>query len=105
MLCFGIADESSRQSVGTDELFSIALPETPTTGYRWGITELTGPLVIVDDRFSPPQSMRPGAGGERRWLLRANGVGTAAFRAELARMSGAAPASSFNLTIEIAPAD
>ena len=103
MQCFGIADEGSCPTFRAGELFRIALPETPTTGYRWAITALTGPLAIIEDTFSPPQSTRPGAGGEHRWLLRCEHPGTAVLRAELARRGDSAAGRSFGLDIEIAP--
>src|SRR4051794_20444 len=101
MQCFGIGDDGSRPSIDAGEHFGLVLPETPTTGYRWTITQLTGPLVVVEDTFTPPASMLPGAGGEHRWLVRCEHPGTARLRAELARTSGA-PGRAFDLTIVIA---
>jgi inhibitor of cysteine peptidase len=104
MQCFGIADEGSRPTVRTGEVFELALPETPTTGYRWAITEVTGPLLVIDDAFSPPESVIPGAGGTHRWRLRPEHAGPGALRAELTRRSDPTPGRSFDLTIEIAAA-
>lgn len=104
MKCIGIADESSRQFAKVGEQLALILPETPTTGYRWIITSLDGPLTASEDRFTPPQFMRPGAGGERRWLLRCEQPGTATLHAELRGRGSNTPGRVFDLTIEIAAA-
>lgn len=102
MRCFALADEGSRPSVDIGEVFALALPETPTTGYRWTISELAAPVSMIEDEFTAPDSMLPGAGGVRQWHFRAERPGTGVLRADLVRRSDATPARSFDLTIEVA---
>lgn len=104
MQSFGAFDERSRPSVCAGETFALVLPETPTTGYRWRITELSAPVSVIEDEFTPPDSVRPGAGGVRRWLFRAEHVGTGVVHADLARARDPSPVQSFDLTIEVCPA-
>ena len=60
---------------------NLALPENPTTGYRW---RLTGPLEVVSDEFFP-SGTTPGAAGERVFVLRVARAGRHEVLAELAR--------------------
>jgi len=63
------------------ETVSLALPETPGTGYRW---RLTTPLRVVSDEFHP-SGTAPGAGGERVFVVEVSGPGRHELQAELAR--------------------
>lgn len=101
MRSFGLPNESSRLSVCAGETFALVLPETPTTGYRWRITEVSAPVSIIEDEFTPPEPLRPGAGGVRRWLLRAEQPGTGVVHADLVRRRDPNPAQSFDLTIDV----
>lgn len=60
---------------------NLALPENPTTGYRW---RLTGPLEVVSDDFFP-SGTTPGAAGERVFVLRVDRAGRHEVLAELTR--------------------
>jgi inhibitor of cysteine peptidase len=60
---------------------SLALPETPGTGYRW---RLTSALKVVSDEFHPSDTA-PGAGGERVFVVEVSDPGRHELRAELAR--------------------
>ena len=60
---------------------SLALPETPGTGYRW---RLTSPLTVVSDEFQP-SGATPGAGGERVFVVEVGSAGRHELLAELVR--------------------
>ncbi len=62
------------------ETVSLALPETPGTGYRW---RLTSPLAVVSDSFVAGSA--PGAGGERVFEVAVDAPGRHEVLAELAR--------------------
>lgn len=62
------------------ETVSLALPETPGTGYRW---RLTSPLPVVSDSFAPGAA--PGAGGERVFEVAVSSPGRHELLAELTR--------------------
>jgi predicted secreted protein len=60
---------------------SLALPETPGTGYRW---RLISPLTVVSDEFQP-SGAAPGAGGERVFVVEVGSAGRHELLAELIR--------------------
>jgi predicted secreted protein len=75
----------------------LALRESPTTGYRWRLTNLPAELEIVSDQFVPaPGGL--GAGGERTFTLQCRTTGTFRFSAELAR-AGEPPDQSVAVTV------
>jgi inhibitor of cysteine peptidase len=63
------------------ETVSLALPETPGTGYRW---RLVSSLKVVSDEFCP-SGTTPGAGGERVFVVEVSEAGRHELLAELAR--------------------
>jgi predicted secreted protein len=68
------------------ELVTVALHENPSTGYSWRLKwEPRGALKLVDDSVIPPSSGRIGAGGVRRFVLRAERVGSATVTAQYGR--------------------
>ncbi len=60
---------------------TLALPENPTTGYRW---RLTSPLAVVSDEFLP-SGATPGGAGERVFVLRVAAAGRHEVLAMLSR--------------------
>jgi predicted secreted protein len=60
---------------------SLALPETPGTGYRW---RLVSPLRVVSESFTAAGTA-PGAGGERVFVVEVDSVGRHELLAELTR--------------------
>ena len=63
------------------EAVSLALPETPGTGYRW---RLLSPLKVLSDEFHPSADT-PGAAGERVFVVEVSEPGRHELAAELAR--------------------
>lgn len=65
------AMNSRKADVAVGDEFAIELAENPTTGYRWQIQEMDkSAFEVLEDAFSPA-SGAVGAGGIRRWLIRA----------------------------------
>lgn len=60
---------------------TLALPESPTTGYRW---TLTSRLAVVSDDYYA-SGTAPGAAGERVFVLRVESAGRHEVLAELSR--------------------
>jgi inhibitor of cysteine peptidase len=58
----------------------IALPENPTTGYRWHLGGNDPAFALMQDRFDAPAGP-PGKGGIRRCTFRAVRAGKAEIRA------------------------
>lgn len=59
------SDKGRTIDLDLGDRLNLTLPETPTTGYRWSVTESMGLRLLVD-RFEPGGSL-PGAGGLRRF--------------------------------------
>ena len=67
--------------VGAD--FSVDLPSTPTTGYRWQPVDLPG-VRLLDTEFTPAGTA-PGEGGTQHFRLRALETGQHTLTFELKR--------------------
>jgi predicted secreted protein len=99
------ADGQTRR-IASGEEFELALAENPTTGFRWALLDLPAFLSLIDDDFSPAGTSQPGAGGMRRWRLRADAAGRGTLRADLrARTPRQASPTGFALEIEARPAE
>ena len=72
-------------AVALGQSFAIALPENPTTGYRWEFTKNGAPLCeLLGDSFEA-NSHQIGGSGIHEWRFRANAPGTATIQMELTR--------------------
>ena len=59
------------------EVFEIALPENPTTGFRWNVEASGEPFCsLLDDHFEPAPQNLPGQGGYHYWHFKAVQVGS-----------------------------
>lgn len=80
------ADHDGTVALGTGDALVLALPENPTTGYRWQLSlSPGGSLALTGDRFAPAGGGAPGAGGRRVFTLSASQPGRVALRAVLTR--------------------
>ena len=75
MVTLTAADADRRVAVIAGDDIQLVLDENRTTGYHWAIESLTGPLTLVSSDFDAPGSDRPGAGGRRRIVIRADSPG------------------------------
>jgi inhibitor of cysteine peptidase len=82
----------------------IALPENPTTGYRWYLGGKDPAFDLTQDRFDAPGGP-PGKGGSRHWTFRAVRSGTAEIRAAYRRswQSEGTQSRSFRVVVTILP--
>jgi inhibitor of cysteine peptidase len=82
----------------------IALPENPTTGYRWYLGGSDPALALTQERFDAPGGP-PGKGGTRYWIFRAVQAGKAQIRAVYRRSwesKGARP-GGFSIDVTVLP--
>jgi inhibitor of cysteine peptidase len=70
----GLAGDNTAVTVARGDNLEVVLPQNASTGYRWEIDPSVG-LAVVDDRLEPPASGRPGAGGQRVFVLRVDEPG------------------------------
>ena len=59
----------------TDEIV-VRLRENPTTGFRWQIDQIVGPLLLAGDSFELDSSPRIGTGGVHEFRFQANAAGS-----------------------------
>ena len=92
-----VGEESNGKEISlkVGQVFTLALPENPTTGYAWkfataGDAEQNGAPVcsIISDSFIPPPGethSHLGSPGVHEWRFRADAPGTAAIEMRLLR--------------------
>ena len=85
------------------QMLEIALPENPTTGFRWEIrTAGTPTCADRGSSFDAPSGGGPGAGGTRRFLFEAVQVGVGQLALVYRRSwEDKPPARTFNLTVRV----
>ncbi len=98
----GDADNGARRELRVGEEFEVALPENPTTGYRWQLHSPLGPALDVENNsFVGSSSGLIGAGGLRRWRFRALKAGVAVVTIDNRRSWEPAPVATFEVTIDV----
>ncbi|WP_296595117.1 protease inhibitor I42 family protein [Phenylobacterium sp.] len=81
-----LADDGRRLAVDAGGIVEVELQENPTTGYRWSPTVMPyGALDLLEQAFEPATGGGIGAGGRRRFRLRAVASGEAILRFGLRR--------------------
>jgi inhibitor of cysteine peptidase len=53
----------------------LRLPESPTTGYRWQVESIDGPVATVADSFHLDPDIQFGSGGVRELRFQVTGPG------------------------------
>jgi inhibitor of cysteine peptidase len=77
-------DNGAEITVRKAEEIIIALPENPTTGYRWSV-EASGDALALDSADYAPATTAVGAGGKRTMRFIAQRPGTSTIHAQLRR--------------------
>jgi predicted secreted protein len=65
------ADDGSAVTVAPGDEIAVRLDETPTTGFRWEIDALEGPLEHIGDEREIEPDTPPGGGSMRVFRFRA----------------------------------
>ena len=87
----------------TGEALALDLRETPTTGFRWSVTQLPPFLRLVADSFDAPSPKFSGAPGYHHWIFQADCAGTGELRLELkARTRSSSQPDVFTANVEVA---
>jgi inhibitor of cysteine peptidase len=81
-IALSIEDTGATREASVGDVVVIALAEQPTSGYRWGVEELTPELTLSGDEFVPDSDHQLGARGQRvfRFEARAPGAGRVTLR-------------------------
>jgi inhibitor of cysteine peptidase len=83
-----LGEESNGKEISlhVGEMFTVRLPENPTTGYTWRLDKDGSPVCSkVGDSFSPPADSRMGSPGTHEWRFRAEKPGAATIEMRLSR--------------------
>lgn len=96
----GPSDSGTRRAARVGEELVVALPENPTTGYRWFPDVDAGALDTVDDRNEGPVERR-GAPGTRYLTFRALRPGPTSLRLVKKRPWEADPVEEFAVDLDI----
>ncbi|WP_159105844.1 protease inhibitor I42 family protein [Ideonella sp. B508-1] len=76
----GPADNGAQVTLGVGAQLRIALPESPTTGFRWRLDDAAaqaacGLLTLMDDAYAGPAPGLAGGAGQRVWTWQAMAPG------------------------------
>ena len=84
------------------DTFTLTLPETPSTGYRWKLEKDGAPVCSkLSDQFLAPHASRPGSPGTHEWRFRADAPGAATVEMHLVRPWNGDSARSFVLHLHV----
>lgn len=95
------SDHGRRIEATTGQKVVVRLTENPTTGYRWSVERLIGPVELSQEDFELPDQKRLGAGGARVLIFRTQAPGTAEVSLALSRSGGKSTAAEFEFTVEV----
>lgn len=96
------ADNGRTVTLAAGTHFTVKLASNATTGYQWDLTSLNSAVLsYVQNRYIPPTSSIPGAGGSEEWEFTARAIGTGSLRMDYLRPSdwSGTPAQTFQLTV------
>lgn len=97
-------DDGKRFEVRAGSPIVVALPENPTTGYRWAVDQSDDRLLTLrDSDYSLPMGGGIGGSGTRRFTFETSGTGTARLKLKLWREweGDSSVSSRFSITIEV----
>ena len=105
MLTVDRKDNNTQVVLAVGQELQVALPENPTTGFRWQMRAPGEPVLeLLDDKFDSPAS-GVGRGGTRRWRFKAAQKGSAGIEMVYRRASepDQSPAETFRLAVRVEP--
>jgi predicted secreted protein len=74
---FSEKDNGASTEVRRGASITVELKESPTTGYRWLISNIDEAFLRPEgDEFITPTEKTPGAGGQRKFFFRAKSEGS-----------------------------
>ena len=85
--------------VSPGEEFDLALPETPTAGYRWVKKDSEPTCPVIED--SRATTAKTGGTGTHSWRFRAPASGSCSVQLEYKRSWETKPARTFNLKVRV----
>ena len=80
VLQVGPDDHGRRLRARREDTIKVRLPENPTTGVRWAVERLEGPVRLSEDTYEETRSGGIGGSGTRVLTLAPEGLGLAEVR-------------------------
>src|SRR5690242_21633715 len=71
------SDNGTTHQARPGDDIEVMLPENPTTGFRWQVDRIDGPLHLEGDTYRADPGAQIGGGGTRVFHFRATGPGPA----------------------------
>lgn len=105
MLTVDRKDNNTQVVLTIGQELQVALPENPTTGFRWQMRAPGEPVLeLLDDKFDSP-ALGVGKGGTRRWRFKAAQKGSAGIEIAYRRAweQDQSPAETFRLAVRVEP--
>lgn len=79
-LRIGLEQDDGLFQASVDDTIELVLPENPTTGVRWAVDSLTGPLRLQSDAYTSAGEGGVGAASLRKLTFVSLGPGQATLR-------------------------
>ncbi len=97
----GLSTDGTVVTIAAGDVLELALPENPTTGYRWALDPPSAGSRLIDDRMERGDSTpTAGAGATRVLAILVEQAG--ALHAQLRREWETQPIQSFTVRVELA---
>lgn len=96
-----VREQGTRVTATPGDRIVIRIPENATTGYQWQVEHVADPLELESSEMTPPAEAAPGAGGERRVVLRARRPGQARVALKLQRTWERKPTERFEFDVTV----
>ncbi len=106
---YGERSDGQAIDIQVGDTFEVALPENPTTGFGWEVTEGLGDVIEQDGvpRYAPDRSNphMTGGGGIIAFHFKAVAAGTAELKLAYHRKweTETPPAKTFHMTVKVSP--
>lgn len=96
-------DDGRTLAAAVGDVIAVRLPENPSTGYRWSLSDIDALQLVIEDRGYRQESPSVGGGGYAYWTLRAASTGRFRIEAQKSRPWQGAESiiCRFSLTLEI----
>lgn len=103
---FGPSDDGQVVVAHAGDFLIVRLPENPSTGYRWNVSEQSGNLLRLDEaKFLGSEAAAVGSGGERalRFFARDPGYAQIALRLRREWEDSSRDIQRYTLNVQILP--
>ena len=98
-----VRNSGTTVTVSPSDRVVVRIPENATTGYRWSVSEVDGPLDVESDESVAAAEPVPGRGGEHVVVVRAREPGQGRVALDLKRPWETEPIEHFDVRVDVTP--